>query len=57
MKSGLLIVVGIMTVLITISVFIPSVPVWLGGMIGIIVFLGAGIFSARLMNQKNENIS
>ena len=57
MKSGLLIVVGIVTVLIVISVFIPSVPVWLGGMIGIIVFLGVGSFSARLMSHKNENIS
>ena len=47
---------GIMVILFIISGIIPSLPVWAGGTIGIIVFLGVGSFSARLMGQKNENI-
>jgi len=36
-------------VLLLISLFIPMVPIWLGGIIGIFVFLGVGILIARFV--------
>ena len=49
MKIVLFLSLGIMVTLFIISGIIPSMPVWAGGIIGIIVFLGAGYLSAKLM--------
>ena len=49
MKWMLLIVGGGILFLIILSVVLPPVPVWLGGLIGIAVFLAAGNLAAKFM--------
>ncbi|NQT33268.1 MAG: hypothetical protein HQ594_06325 [Candidatus Omnitrophica bacterium] len=50
MKWMLLIAGGGILFLVVLSVVLPSVPVWLGGLIGIAVFLAAGTLVARFMD-------
>ena len=49
MKWMLLIVGGGILFLIVLSVVLPPVPVWLGGLIGVAVFLAVGNLVARFM--------
>ena len=49
MKWMLLIAGGSILFLVILSIVLPPVPVWLGGLIGIAVFLTAGNLVARLM--------
>jgi len=49
MKWMLLIVGGGILFLIVLSVVLPPVPVWLGGLIGVAVFLTVGNLVARFM--------
>jgi len=51
MKVTLFMSLGIMFVLFVISVIMPSVPVWAGGLIGIIIFLIAGCCSVKVLGQ------
>ena|GEM_PF-6209987 len=50
MKWVLLIAGGSILVLAVISSVIPPVPVWLGGLIGVLVFLGVGKFLVRFID-------
>ena len=49
MKWMLLIVGGGILFLIVLSVVFPPVPVWVGGLIGVAVFLAVGNLVARFM--------
>ena len=49
MKWMFLIAGGGILFLVVLSVILPPVPVWLGGLIGVAVFLTAGNLVARFM--------
>ena len=49
MKWMLLIAGGGILFLVVLSVVLPPVPVWVGGLIGVGVFLAAGNMAARFM--------
>jgi len=50
MKWMLLIAGGGLLVLVVLSVVLPPVPIWVGGLIGIVVFLVWGNLVARLID-------
>jgi len=49
MKVVSMMAAGILLVLVVLSIFLPPLPIWIGGLIGVAVFLGAGNLVARIM--------
>ena len=54
MKWMLLIAGGGLLVLVVLSIMLPPVSIWMGGLIGIVVFLVWGNLVARLINQSRH---
>ncbi|MBU0570551.1 MAG: hypothetical protein KJ995_05530 [Candidatus Omnitrophica bacterium] len=49
MKVVSMMAAGILLVLVVLSSFLPPLPIWIGGLIGVAVFLGVGNLVARTM--------
>ena len=49
MRYLFLIISGTFLILFAVSCFVPFVPVWIGGVMGIIIFLCVGTFTTKFI--------
>ena len=43
----IMLVAGSMSILVLLSIILPPVPIWIGGLIGVVSFLGVGNLVAK----------